>query len=191
MARTKARLRRVMPAADTPRIEDNTPQPSDAPASPASTVEPDDPRLMRVAVPFVDGDDGNGGGAILWDRMRPATRTRFEALLRADAQARTLIGGASTPGDDSLARTLYDALGHVLAGVAVRFAHLQASDALMLAFTNDEIDALAPLTQKVLDKHIGPMSDEVMLTVAVSSVLTAKVAMLQELRRRAATAPTE
>lgn len=125
-------------------------------------------------------------GRIAWDRMRPATREQLAKVL-ADPQVSQLTGqpapAAAAPGIEStmLAGVIYNAASSLMVALARRSGYT-AEQAAVLSFTNPEVEQLAPLTAKVLDKWLpaGKYQDEMMLALALVATVGGKVSLLRK-----------
>jgi hypothetical protein len=157
-------------AADAPMPQEPD---GDAPARLTAAVA-DAP--LRVGVPLIEDD---GKTRIAWDRMRDSSREK----LRAAMDAEPTRGGDSGP---EFGAVIYRALGSVLAAGAVQYWGLTPAEAGIMLFTAEEQATLVPLTDRVLQKHIGPVGDEAMLGVALAMAVSGKIAMAQQIRRKRA-----
>jgi hypothetical protein len=127
------------------------------------------------------------GGRIAWDRMRPATREQLTKVLSDPAVAQQLgtaaPGAASAPGLEStmLAGVIYNAASSLMVALARRSGYT-AEQASVLSFNSAEVEQLAPLTGKVLDKWLpaGKYQDELMLALALTATVGGKISMLRK-----------
>ncbi len=143
-----------------------------APETPATTSGADD-RVERLSIPLTADSS-----AIDWERMRPGTRDKLKALTGA------AVGGvvASEAIDPSVVGMLYGSLGMLMVSAA-RAKGYTAEQASVLIFTEQEKAALVDPTSKVLSKYsgaLGKWQDEIMLSVTLGTVLTAKLSALRK-----------
>jgi hypothetical protein len=131
-------------------------------------------------------------GKIDTSSMRSATRERLTAAL-ADQSLFSRLGMSGNgsmhqPVNDSLfdanvCAILYGAAGSIMAAIAVKSGYPVDQVVAVVPFTPAEIETLAPLTGKVLDKWIpvsGKYKDEAMLGLALFGIVNAKLAQLKK-----------
>jgi len=130
------------------------------------------------------------GSKIAIGRMRPATRDALRTAF-TDPEFQNEFGlrpvAAGEPEADngidstSLAAILYTSCSTLMVGLAQRSGYTR-EQAGVLAFTPDEINALAPTTAKVLQKYLptGKYQDELMLGLMLTSVISGKLALLRK-----------
>jgi hypothetical protein len=180
-----------------PRSKRTTPaKPADTPEQPAAPVaEPaptppaaDTPAAEVKRLSLILDDDGK----IDTSSMRSATRERLTAAL-ADQSLFSRLGMSGNgsmhqPVNDSLfdanvCAILYGAAGSIMAAIAVKSGYPVDQVVAVVPFTPAEIETLAPLTGKVLDKWIpvsGKYKDEAMLGLALFGIVNAKLAQLKK-----------
>lgn len=182
--RKVARSKRTTPAkpADTPE------QPAAPVAEPAPTPAADTPAAEVKRLSLILDDDGK----IDTSSMRSATRERLTAAL-ADQSLFSRLGmnagngSMHQPVNDSLfdanvCAILYGAAGSIMAAIAVKSGYPADQVLAVVPFTPAEVETLAPLTGKVLDKWIpvsGKYKDEAMLGLALFGIVNAKLAQLK------------
>lgn len=146
------------------------PEPTDASSSPSDRLSLSLTDDGRIDVP-----------------SRESTRTKLKKAL-SDPTLSIRLGitpvAPSTPVfDATICGVLYDAVGRLLA-LGVMRAGYPADQVASMLFTDEEKSALAAPTGKVLDKYLGASTmkyqDEIMLAMALGSVLTAKLGRLQK-----------
>jgi hypothetical protein len=129
-------------------------------------------------------------GRIEVDSMRSATKDKLKTALQDPTLLGRLgiVGGATAPPADTLFDTnvcaiLYGATGSIMAAVAVKAGYPVDQVLAVVPFTPGEIETLAPLTGKVLDKWIpmsGKYKDEAILGLALFGIINAKLAQLKK-----------
>lgn len=130
-------------------------------------------------------------GRIDLEKVRPATRERLKKAFD-DADLHAALGltkPAATVNEDEsavfashVAPALYNALNALLTAFPRRYGYT-AEAAQVMAFSTEEVQHLAPLTGKVLAKHLGGRSkyqDEFLLATMVLSGIMAKVTLLEK-----------
>lgn len=162
------------------RKAENSPENVGEPAAPASDAAT--PLTPRLSVQL----DEHGG--IAWERMRPDTRTKLEAALRAGGVSSGVDGPhvarAGVVVDSfppAMAETIYDSLSSLLVGLARRGGHT-VEQAQVLAFNTQEKASLVPATCRVLDKYsasLGKYQEEILLGVLLTTIISGKLALLK------------
>lgn len=127
-------------------------------------------------------------GRIEWDRLRASTREELRVMF-SDPRVASELGVApraaasgGTTIDGATVGMLYGALGSLMVGAAKAFGYPD-DQALTMQFTAEERDALLTPTSRVLEKYAGSLGeweDEIMLTFALGSIITAKITGLKK-----------
>lgn len=134
--------------------------------------------------------------------MRSGVKTRLKAAF-SDPELSTKLGiappssAASSDADEQRIFTeqvvpaLYGALNAILVAAPRRFGYSAEASSVM-AFSRDEIAGFAPLTGKVLAKHLGGRSkyqEEYLLATTILLGIMGKVSMLEKQARVIALTP--
>lgn len=124
------------------------------------------------------------------DRMRASAKSKLKTALTDPAIAEKL-GIAAPSGaapdeakmfSDSVAPALFHALNSILVAVPRRYGYT-AEQSQVMAFTPPEVAQMAPLTGKVLAKHLGGKSkyqDEYLLAAMVLMGIMGKITLLEK-----------
>jgi len=177
--RSKAAKRRSSPATETPIT--SAPEVSrevnhqEHAAAAATQTE-------RLALPL------NEDGTIDTESMRSTTRERLKTAF-SDPSLAGKLGlqseqprSAETLFTPMVCSILYEAASGVAMAIAVSRGGYTPEQASVLKFTRDEVETLAPLTGRVLDKWIpssAKYQDEAMLALALFGIINGKLAMLR------------
>lgn len=176
----------ILPSTPRPSRADKLTSEEPSPATAGTTTATTKPELDRLAVTL------DAQGAIVFDGMRPTTKTRLRTALADPRVARELnlsapaVGVATLSADDAaltmlVINALYDAVSGL--GVAVARARgFHETSANLLRFTTDEKDKLAGPTMSVLNKYDllgGKYKEEILLLVAIGSMTAGHVTAMQ------------
>jgi hypothetical protein len=174
---TRSKRHKVSEPTEAPAAAAAAPEAADDP--PTETEKPD-----RLAVLL--GKDGR----IEVDSMRSATKEKLKAALQDDS-LRARLGMVTGPGsvepidtlfDANVCAILYGAASSIMVAVAVKQGYPVDQAQSVIPFTKDEVNTLAPLTGKVLDKWIptsGKYKDEAILALALFGIVNGKFAQLK------------
>jgi len=127
---------------------------------------------------------------VAWDRLRDKTRDQLR-IIASDPEFTKRLGleapsvspfASPAKMDPHVIGMLYGALGSLLVATAGRMGY-PADQALTMQFSSNERAALYDPTSKVLAKYtsaLGRWEDEILLTIAIGSVIAAKAAGLKK-----------
>lgn len=147
------------------------------------TTEPAAPSAPRLSLQLTED-----GKRIAFDRMRPQTREQLrtvfnDSTFQKEFDLAPAQGGTADASIDSasLAGVLYGGLSTIMVGLAQRSGYTR-EQAAVLGFTGAEVEQLAPITGKVLDKYLpsGKYQDELLLGLMLTTVISGKLALLKK-----------
>lgn len=151
-----------------------TPRPAVAPETVA------DDTVKRLSFPL------RADGTIDAESLRTSTKQSLRTAL-LDPNLSAALGVSSVAPQDTkmlaqLTGGLFDGLSLIAVALAQRVGY-DASQAAIVALTPDDKDVLAEPTAKVIDKYFpdlgGKYRDEIMLCLALTNVVAAKVLLLR------------
>jgi hypothetical protein len=123
-------------------------------------------------------------GRVNWEKVKGRKRSRLRDVVNDPAFSRE-VGLNVDPGAASFteetAATFYAGISLLLGGV-LQVRGVAPEHARLAGFRRDQVAQLAPLTAKVLNKHVGsfPYADEVTLALALGMCVSANMAEMRE-----------
>lgn len=174
--------------------------PSRQPQKPRRTAAPvpvADPEPITETTPdttrvsFAIGPDGKP----LVERMRSNTRDALRAAYSDDAFLKAIGVTNAEDEDDAFLMTIISGgaldLASVLMMLGAKRAGYPTEQAKILAFTPSEKQSLIPPTSKVIKKYVpsisGKYRDEIMLAIALTNAIGAKIVLLRETAKAGST----